>query len=230
MIIKVNFHLHTADDSEDKISYSTFQAINEAEKLGFGALALTCHKKFVYKKEYIDYATGKGILLVSGIEARIKGKDVIILNCDKKAEKIETLSELREYKKNNPEIFIIAPHPFVVDYTQVSLGKNLIENIDIFDAIEKTVFSNWIFNFNKKAAMVAKKYKKPFVATSDTHRLKDLNRGYILVETENKTISGIFEAIKRGNFKNKIKSMGLWDMFMFRVGGILRKILFHLNP
>ena len=224
MLIKTNFHLHTADDPRDRLSYSIFEAVDEAARLGFGALALTCHKKFIYNKEYFDYAAEKSILLIFGIEANIEGKDVLILSCNKEIEKIKTLSELREYKENNPQIFVIAPHPFVWDYSMISLGKKLIKNIDIFDAIELTIFNNIIFNFNKKATKIAKKYNKPLVATSDTHRLKDFERGYIVVEVKNKTPEAIFGAIKRGDFENKIISMSLWGMADFRIGGILRKI------
>jgi len=228
MLIKTNFHLHTSDDPRDKISYSIFDAIDKAKEKNYGCLALTCHRKFVYKKEYEDYAKKKDILLIPGIEASIEKKDILILNppysragC-KEVEQIKNFEDLAKYKKENPEIFIIAPHPFVPYVPRVSLSKKLIKNIESFDAIEKTIFSNKIFNFNKKAGVIAEKYNKPFIATSDVHQLKDVDRGYVLIEAKEKTPQAIFEAIRKGDFKNKLNSMGIFRMAEIQIKSILR--------
>ncbi len=146
----------------------------------------------------------------AGIEIKIKRKHILILNGDKKMEEIKTFGDLSDYKKRNPRIFVLAPHPFVFSYK--SLGSKLLKNIDLFDAIELTVFSNKIFNFNKKAEITAKKYQKPLIATSDTHSLKDLNRGYALINTEMKNAESIFASIKKGNFQNNLNSMGIFAM------------------
>lgn len=226
MILKVNLHLHTANDPKDNISYSTYEAIDHAQKHNFDVLALTCHKKITCKKEYGDYAAKKGILLIPGIEARIENKDIIILNYDKEIEKVKTFEELKNYKKNNPQIFILAPHPFVPHYTNVSLGKKLEQNISLFDAIELTVFSNKIFNFNKKAKRIAKKYNKPLIATSDTHFLKDIERGYALINAQEKTVGPVLTAIKKELVKNKLNPMGLLTMTEF----IIKTTLLHFLP
>lgn len=224
MIIKTNLHLHTADDPKDKISYSAYEAINKAKEKGFGALAITCHKKVVFKKEYAAYAKQKGILLISGLETEIEKKHIVILGCGQDAEKIKTFQELKNYKEKNPQIFILAPHPFVPDLKRVSLGRKLEQNIELFDAIELTIFSNKIFNFNKKAAKVAKKYNKPLIATSDAHQLKDLDRGYALVNANEKTTGAIFEAIKKGQFENRMNSMGILAMMEIKIKFILKEL------
>ncbi|MFC1751702.1 PHP-associated domain-containing protein, partial [Patescibacteria group bacterium] len=85
-------------------------------------------------------------------------------------------------------------------------------NIDLFDAIELTVFSNRLFGFNKSATKVAKKYNKPLIATADAHTLEYLKRGYTLIESEEKTPSAIFKAIKNGHLENKTTAMSLITM------------------
>jgi len=223
-MIKTNFHFHTSDDPRDRISYSPYKAIDHAGNLGFNALAFTCHQKFTYTKKYADYAEKKGIILVSGIEAKIEGKHVVILNCDKSAEMLKTFKELGKYKKENPHIFIIAPHPFVLYPTRPSLGKKLEKNIKLFDAIELSIFSNKIFNFNKKAEKIAKKYNKPFIATSDTHYLSILDKNYAVINTEEKNPTAIFEAIKQQKFENKTKTMGVFAMTIHLSRACLRKL------
>jgi len=236
MQLKANLHTHTADDPIDKLSYSTYETIDKAKKQGFNILAFTFHGKFFYEKKYIDYAQQKGILLIPGIEQWIEKKHVVILNCDKKIEKVRTFEDLKKYKNLRPQTFVLAPHPFV--WSSKSLGKKLIQNIRLFDAIELSIFSNKIFNFNKKAEKIAEKYNKPIIATSDTHFLKALKRSYCLIEIPTprhivegrdpdrsvgkKTAEAIFDAIKKRNFKNKVNSLNIFEMIFYRIKATLR--------
>ncbi|MFH0803834.1 MAG: PHP domain-containing protein [Candidatus Tagabacteria bacterium] len=228
MILKTNLHFHAKED--DYVSYNIYQGIDYAKERGFDVLAYTSHKKFLFKKEYAKYASQKGILLIPGIEIKIKRKEIVVLNCNKEIENIRSFQELRNYKNKNPHILIIAPHPFVLSLK--SLRSKLLENIDLFDAIEMTVFSNKTFNFNKKAEEVAEKYNKPFIANSDTHFLKDLERGYALIKVKEKIIESVIAAIREGNFQNKMNSMNPLAMLEFRIKmlmNILTKIYFALH-
>lgn len=222
-MLKANLHMHTKDDPKDHLEYSTYNIVDHAYELGFNVLSLTCHQTFVYKKEYTEYAKRKGILLIPGIELLVEKKHIVVLNCDKESEKVKTFEDLKKYKIQRPQIFILAPHPFV--FSKKSLGDKLIKNIDIFDAVEESIYSNDIFNFNKKAIDVARKYNKPIIATSDTHQLKDLKRGYVLINTKNKIIPDILLALKKRDFEKRINPMGLWAMLEVRVKAFLRLII-----
>ncbi len=226
MILKTNLHFHAAEDETKIISYGIYQAIDYAKEKGFDVLAYTPHKKFLFKEEYAEYASQKEILLIPGIELKIKRRDIIVLNCDREIENIRSFQELRNYRNKNPHILIIAPHSFVLSLK--SLRSKLLENIDLFDAIEMTVFSNKTFNFNKKAEEVAEKYIKPFIASSDTHFLNDLERGYALINAPQKTIESVIAAIREGNFQNKIDSMSPFAMLKFQIKTGLNIIL-NLN-
>lgn len=224
MLIKTNFHFHMGDDPKDSIGYTAYKAIDRAHALGFEAMAFTCHTKHTHIQEYENYAQEKNILLLSGIEAAIESKHVIILNCDKNSENIKTFGELESYRAKNPQIFVIAPHPFIPYIPSVSLMEKLEKNIGLFDAIEQTFFSNKIFNFNKKAEVTAKKYGKPFIATSDTHELKYLNESYAIIKAEAKTPEAIFAAIKHRAFENKTNPMGALTMPFYLASAIIRKL------
>ncbi len=216
MQLKTNFHLHIADDPQDKIPYTAYDALNRAAELGFEVISFTCHREVVHKKEYEEYAKSKNILLIPGIEASIEKKDVVIINCGKDAEKIKTFKDLRDFRGQNPQILIIAPHPYV-PFSGRSLGEKLIENIDLFDAIELSIFSNEITGTNRKAKETALKYKKPLVATSDTHELGCLKRGYTVINAENKTAETILDAVKNGNLKNEVMEMSMAKMLQFKI-------------
>ncbi len=224
MILKTNLHFHTKED--DYADYNIYQGIDYAKEHGFDALAYTSHKKCLVKEDYTKYASQKDVLLIPGIEMKIKRKEIVVLNCGKEIENVRSFQELRNYKNKNPHIFIIAPHSFV--FSLKSLRSKLMKNIDLFDAIEMTVFSNNLFNFNRKAVEIAEKYNKPFIANSDTHFLNDLERGYALIDVKEKTIESIFEAIKMKNFQNKMNSMNPLAMLEFRIK-IGLNIILNLN-
>ena len=200
MKFKTNLHFHSQDDPEDTINYTFYEGINQAARLGFEILALTCHNKFIGSQEYQDYAASKNILLIPGIEQYIEGRHVVILNPQSDIEQITTFTELADYKKNHPEILIFAPHPYF--YTNYSLKEKLEKNIHLFDVIEQSWFYSRWFNLNKKGQLMAEKYDLPFITASDTHVLKLLDVSYAIIEAKEKTIPAIFEAIKKKSFEN----------------------------
>ena len=213
MKLKTNLHFHSSEDPLDLfIKYDIYQGIDQAKKEGFKVLGLTCHNKFVYQTEFGDYAKKRGLLLIPGIEISINRGHILILNCDREAENIKTFADLREYKKKNPHIFIIAPHPC---YFFFSLNKDLIKNINIFDAIEYSWFSFLFFDKNKKAQRIAQKFKKPFIANSDTHNLKYLKKTYSVIHSKSLNVEAIFDAIKKNNFKNVTKKITFWESFSY---------------
>ncbi len=221
MFLKANLHFHAAED-EKISSYNIYQGIDYAKEQNFGVLAYTPHRKFCFEQEFSQYAESKDILLIPGIEVEIGKKHIVILNCDKEAENIKSFEDVANYKKRSPNILILAPHPFV--FSSKSLKSSFLENISLFDAVEMTVFSNSVFNFNKLAEEMAKKYGKPFIATSDTHFLKDINRGYALINVKEKNIEEVFSAIKSGDFQNKMNSMSPFAMAKHKIKGALNTI------
>lgn len=200
MHFKTNLHFHTGDDPQDLVRYTFYKGIDEAERLGFQVLGHTCHDIVVRRAEYDSYAERHGILLIHGVERRIEGAHVVILNTDKTAEEIHTFPDLARFRKNHPECFILAPHPFFPG--GFSLYNEWESHIALFDAVELSWFySKWI-NWNRRGERMAQKYNLPYIATSDTHQLQFLNSGYAMVEAEEKTAGGILNAVKKKQFKN----------------------------
>jgi len=118
MQLKMNLHFHTADDPMDIIDYSLNEGIDTASSLNFEVIALTCHHEVKWTREYSEYAKYKNILLIPGVEIDIKetksekGKHLVILNCDKEAEKIKNFDDLKKYKELHPEIFVLFVTPW----------------------------------------------------------------------------------------------------------------------
>ncbi len=208
MKLKTNLHFHTSEDPRHPtISYDIKGGIDHAVEKGFGALAITCHTKVLATEEHIRYAKEKGLLLISGIEADIRrtkngiARHVVILNCQKDIEDVITFAELEEYKKNHPEIFILAPHPYHYGAAP-SLHRDFLPNLHLFDAIEHSWFYSHFFNRNERAEKVATENKIPFVSTSDTHYFDYFDEYYTVVDAEEATPTGLFHALREGKFEN----------------------------
>lgn len=210
MEFKACLHLHINEDPIENIGYSAYQAIDKAFEHGFLVIAFTCHNKFIDNKKYQQYANQKGILLLSGIEATIEGKHVLIYNCTQEVESISTFNQLRQYKKKYPEILIIAAHPYHL--TKECLSLKLIEHIDLFDAIEFSFFYHKLFNPNKKAIKTGKTYKKPIIATADIHFLEFFNVCYTTVEATKLEAKNIIEAIKKNRVDITSKSFSILEL------------------
>jgi hypothetical protein len=218
MKLKANLHFHSREDPCDIISYSLFEGINKAKELGFDVLASTCHTKNIVTAEHKKYAEEKGILLIPGIEinARETGSKrknhVLILNCDESANDVHTFDDLTQYKKEHPEIFIIAAHPYF--YGNFSLAERLEKYIDLFDAVELSWFYTRWFNRNPRGERVAQKYHKPFITTSDTHFFNFIDTNFATIESTEKTPAAFFKAIQNGDFQNTTSPRSLHDIFI----------------
>jgi predicted metal-dependent phosphoesterase TrpH len=220
-MLKTDLHLHTNNIIKHFDSHiAPKQLIDRAAKLKFHVLSITEHTGYktlrglvqlknplgTYER-YKDYAKSKGILLIPGVEIYIEGKDILLINFKGDYRKYKNIEDLEKLKKEN--VMIIAPHPYFPGVA--SLNKELAKHIKLFDAIELSHFYMKNLNFNKKAEIIAKKYKKPLVANSDAHFLFAFGRNYTYVFAEKK-IDSILEAIRKNNVKIMTKP---WDIGRF---------------
>jgi len=236
MMLKASLHIHTIEDKLEGhlIKYNIYELIDWAEQLDFKVLGLTCHKKIVYKEDYVKYAASKGILLLLGVELqmrkKVKRNDLIILNVNPAEaaviEKINTFKKLAAYKKEHPAIFILAPHPLATRL--FSMGKKkLIKNIELFDSVEHCwCYSPRLLNSNKKTRKITEKFNKPLVATSDAHFLKYFNTDYVLVDADKLDPASFFAAIKRGAFTNVTAPKKFYQLFWCLINFQLKKYVY----
>lgn len=196
-MLKIDLHLHSSEDPRDALDYNARELISHAAKLGFDVIAITLHGKVLEDETLGEFARDQGILFIPGIEKHISGKEVLIYNVTQAAmDKVKTFSDLREMKgRMGRDILIIAPHPFFKK--SHCLGRQLEENIDLFDAIEYCHLHTRFWNLNKRAVEVAQAHGKPMVATSDAHALWMFGRNYTLLDAP-KTMAGVFEGVREG--------------------------------
>ena len=226
LTVKASLHLHTHEDSEDckQIAYTIYQLLDEAARQEFKVLALTGHRTFICRPEYIAYAKKLGILLLPGVELalfdrtdsfwarrNLGGKHCLVINCRADAEQIKTFADLAGYRRRHPEIIVIAAHPN--HRMGVSMGlRRLKKYRALFDAAEHSWFYACGFNLNRAAARVCRQLDLPFIATADLHFLDLLSEDYAELTLNALTPAGVKEAIKAGRFKNFSRRKSLFRL------------------
>lgn len=209
-MLKSDLHIHSAEDNFHSLSYDAKDLIDHAKNNGFEVLAITLHRDVFSSKKIFDYAKKKGILLLQGTERYVEGKEVLMYNVTQsEVEKITTFNDLRALKKKK-DVLVIAPHPYFKRKT--CLDSKLVENIDVFDAIEYCHFYIPFLNFNKKAVRVSQKYNIPLIGTSDAHNLWQMNFTFSLVDSK-KDMKSFFSAIRNKQVMLVTKPLPIYLFF-----------------
>jgi predicted metal-dependent phosphoesterase TrpH len=212
--IKVDLHIHTVDDPKDVIDYSAHQLLEKAKQLGFGALAITLHDAVFDRSEVFADAAAMGILLIPAAEVRLEGADVIVLNVTgAEVAQLRNFDDLRALRaRRGSSVFTFAPHPFYL--LGGSIGRRLLSQIDCFDGIELCHFHKGPFNPNWVAGRVARRHRKPLIATSDAHRLHAFGRHYTLVpRPAEMSCESIFTALRNRSAKLVSPPCTMKDLF-----------------
>ncbi|MFW6285559.1 MAG: PHP-associated domain-containing protein [Nanoarchaeota archaeon] len=223
--LKTELHIHTNLDPKDtSIRYTNKQIIDEMYKRGYHVIGITCHDKNFDDNNAIKYAKTKGITLIEGIEKTINKQHVLIYNAPKEeVEKIKSLNQLQTLKNNNPQMLIIAPHPYFIHSS--CLKDNIKKYKTLFDAYEISFFYLKNFNLNKKTIKMAQKYNKPLVGNCDVHNLNFQGNVYTLINSSNNK-KDIINAIKQN--KTIVIKHPLTKTKFFKI--LLNAIFNILNP
>src|SRR5262245_60388357 len=193
-MLKVDLHIHTADDPVDRIPHSTTDLIDRAACLGYDAVAITLHERQLDLAPVAAYAAERGIVLVRGVERTIEGKHVLLLNFDHGADALDTFADLARFKAQHDGL-VIAPHPFFP--SPFCLWTDLDRYGHLFDAVEYNAMFTRQLNFNLPAARWAARHGKPMVGNGDVHRLRQLGSTYSLVDAS-RDAGAICRAIAAG--------------------------------
>jgi len=191
--LKIDFHIHTREDTDNVIDYTAFDLIDRAASLDFDAISITNHDVQIYGNKLKSYAEKKDLILFPGMERSINHKHVLLINFSDR-QLFNTYNEIQLAKTE--ENLVIAPHPFFPGMQ--SLGQDMYQHPELFDAVEFCHFYCPQFNFNREAIRFSKKYHLPLVAGSDAHVQEQFGRCYSLVKSE-KNQFAIIQAIKAGD-------------------------------
>ena len=208
--LKADLHLHTRE-AEPFIAFDAYRLIDRAAREGFQVLSITNYDTLTFSDRLAAYARARGILLIPGAEATIEGRHVLLYNTDVHLSAIQTFARLRRFK--SPDWVVIAAHPFFP--APISLGRRLLDEIDVFDAIELSHFYTGMIDFNRKAVAMSRELGLPLVGNSDSHLERQFGTTYSLIESE-PTVPCVLAAIRKGQVRIVSRPLALGEMI--RIG------------
>jgi hypothetical protein len=214
MWLKADLHIHTCEGPEGIVRWTPREVIDLAARAGYQVLSFTDHDTRTYDSALAAYAQERGIVLIPGVEATIERRHVLLYNFSHSLDGLRTLSDIR--RRKGPDSLVIAPHPFFPGPT--SLRHRLVENLDLFDAVEYCHFHTAWLDYNRAVRRLAQATDLPLVGTSDAHLPCQFGTTYSLIEAE-PTLEGVLSAIRAGQVR--VVSRPLKASELFAVGLVL---------
>jgi predicted metal-dependent phosphoesterase TrpH len=193
-VLKVELHAHTDRDPLDRISHSTERLIDHAAALGYQALAITLHDRYVDPAPYAAYARDRGLVLIPGIERTIGRRHVLLLNFPPACAGVRTFEDIAKLKASANGL-VVAPHPYYP--IPSALRGCLHEHRHLFDAVEVNAMYTRLVNFNARAIRWAHAHGKPLIGNTDLHLLEQMGTTFTLVDAP-ADADAICEAIRAG--------------------------------
>jgi predicted metal-dependent phosphoesterase TrpH len=222
---RVELHSHCQGDPlDDYIKHTIFEHIDQAQKIGLDAIAVTWHRKICSNPEAVAYARAQNVLLIPGMEAEIDHKHLVVLNLNEGDLPGETTwDEVAALRARKPDVLVIAPHPF---YPHPScLGGRISDHVDCIDAVEWCMLHlDWLpgrVNPNLRAVHWARQHGKPLIACSDAHSLPNIGKNASTVEAEALTTEALFAGIRAGRISFHRQSLHLGPLMYHTARGII---------
>ena len=187
--MKCDLHVHTAY-SFDSLS-SPKEMVEAAIKKGIDCLAITDHDVIGGAEEAVEYARGKPILIIPGIEIKTKEGDILGLNVKEIIPKNLAARETIKKIKIAKGIAVI-PHPFGWFCGFRENLEDLIAEVDGIEVLNSSIFGPG----NKIALNFAQKYNLPFTCGSDAHSPDFVGRAYLEIPGKNLSIEEVLQKIK----------------------------------
>jgi predicted metal-dependent phosphoesterase TrpH len=209
--MKCDFHIHTHYSYDSNSSPK--EIVEKAIKEGIDCLAITDHGEVKGALEAMEYAKGKPILIIPGIEVKSKEGDILGLNVKEKIPNgLSARETIRRIKEQGG--FVIIPHPFGLFCKFRGNLKELIKEIDAIEVLNTSILGNG----NEIVKKFAKENNLPFTVGTDSHFPNFIGKCYLEIPGENLSIEEIFEKIK----KKEGKIVG-------REASFLEKVIDHLR-
>jgi predicted metal-dependent phosphoesterase TrpH len=202
--MKCDFHVHTCY-SYDSTSLPK-EVVETALKKGIDCLAITDHEEVKGAEEVMEYAFGKSVLIIAGIEVKSRKGDILGLNVEEVIPAGLSVRETIKRIKEQGGMAIIA-HPFSFLYSFKGNLEDFRNDIDGIEAFNAAIFTSE----NKKALEFAKKNNLAFTAGSDAHSPDDVGNAYLEIPGDSLSVEQVLRAVRDKKGKICGREMSLFE-------------------
>lgn len=215
--MKCDFHVHSCY-SYDSTSLPEL-IVENAIKKGIDCLAITDHEQIKGAVEAAQYAKGKNILIIIGIEIKSRAGDILGLNIKQIIpDGLSARETMRKIRQQGG--MVIIPHPFAALYPFSENIENFLNDIDGIEVLNASIFP-WE---NKKAFNIAQEYNLCFTAGSDAHSPEFIGSVYLEIPGNNFSVSQILAAVKNKEGVLRGKESGIFKKGLAHIKRNISKI------
>jgi len=208
--MKVDLHLHT------NFSYDGLPSPKEVVKAAISkkidCICITDHGKIEGAIKALNFAKGKPILVIPGIEVKSQQGDILGFNIQKKIpDGFPPEETINEIIRQGGMAAIAHPFDYFIYFKDIEKYQDFFKEkgiaIEVFNA-------SLFFNFaNIEAKEFADKNNLPFTAGSDAHSVDFIGRAFLEIPKENLSTEEILEEIKKRNAKVFSEELSVWAKF-----------------
>ena len=214
-MLRAELHTHSSlsHDGRDPVEL----LLEQAQAIGLDALAVTDHDQIDASLEMAELAPEYDLIGIPGIEVTTMDGHVIGLGVEEKIPAGRTFVRTASAIHDAGGIVVI-PHPFQSSRSGVLTYIDAAPVIEHADAIE--VYNSRLLTgrSNRKANHFATKHGMSKTAGSDAHICEMIGQAVTYLETDDRSLQGILDAIAEGNTVIEGKRTP-WRISFWQAGG-----------
>jgi len=196
--LKIDLHVHTIYSGDSSITLNDL--LTQVRKSSLDGVAVTDHDTILGAERVSRilkiYGWNDELIVIPGIEVSTRGGHILGLNVSKPIPKGLSAKEAIE-RIHEAGGIAVAAHPQTVFKDGVGLGPKLLSmGLDAIEVINSSLFPFKPLTYVCKR--FAEHYGLPQTAGSDSHIPETIGLAYTLIESEDKSVDKITEAISRG--------------------------------
>ncbi len=216
----IDLHCHSWF-SGDGVS-SPEAMVASAKRRGLHGFAITDHNTCDAYHYFVDHGFARpdgqpvnGFLIIPGVEVSTADGHLLCLGTVLPQMKGEPAADVTKAIRAAGGLAVPA-HPY--DRFRAGIREKVMDSLEV-DALEVFNAAISVSKYNEQALEYAKRRNLPMISASDSHHEASLGVSHVIADTENFTVGGVLEAIRKGvrrhevllSFRDKLrKTLNNW--------------------
>lgn len=208
--MKADLHIHT-NFSYDGLP-SPEEVVNSAIAQKIDCIAICDHGEIKGAIKVLNFAKGKPILVIPGIEIRSPEGDILALNIREKiSDGLSAKETIKKIIKLGGLPVIAHPFDYFLSFKEIEKHSDFFSKNGVaIEALNASLF----FNFcNFEAIEFALKHNLPFTAGSDAHSIEFIGKAHLEILKEVFSAKEVLEEIRKRNVKISFEKVSTWERF-----------------